>query len=141
MTDAVTNAALLRTVPLFQGMTDSAIDAVAGLAEPGHYAAGDTLVHQGDPGETLIVIVDGRATVDQDGTQIRRLANGDFLGEISLIDGGPRTATVTAETPIEALVIDRAGFDRLMGDHPAVRLGLLMALSERLRQRAPAVSD
>ena len=102
---------------------------------------GDTLVRQGDPGETLIVIVDGRATVDQDGTVIRRLANGDFLGEISLIDGGPRTATVIAETPIEALVIDRAGFDRLMGDHPAVRLGLLMALSERLRQRAPAVSD
>ena len=104
-------------------MTDSAIDAIAGLAEPGHYAAGDTLVRQGDPGETLIVIVEGRATVDQDGTEIRRLANGDFLGEISLIDGGPRTATVTAETPIEALVIDRAGFDRLMGDHPAVRLG------------------
>ena len=141
MTDTATNAALLRTVPLFQGMTDSAIDAIAGLAEPGHYAAGDTLVRQGEPGETLIVIVEGRATVDQDGTEIRRLANGDFLGEISLIDGGPRTATVTAETPIEALVIDRAGFDRLMGDHPAVRLGLLMALSERLRQRAPAVSD
>ena len=141
MTETTTNDALLRTVPLFQGMTDSAIDAIAGLAEPGHYAAGDTLVRQGEPGETLIVIVDGRATVDQDGTVIRRLANGDFLGEISLIDGGPRTATVIAETPIEALVIDRAGFDRLMNDHPAVRLGLLMALSERLRQRAPAVSD
>ncbi len=136
-----TTAPLLRTVPLFQGMTDSAIDAIAGLAEPAHYAAGDTLVRQGEPGQTLIVIVEGRATVDQDGTVVRRLANGDFLGEISLIDGGPRTATVTAETPIEALVIDRAGFDRLMNDHPAVRLGLLMALSERLRQRAPAVSD
>jgi CRP-like cAMP-binding protein len=60
---------------------------------------------------------------------------------ISLIDGGPRTATVTAREPITALVIDRAGFDRLMDDWPVVRLELVSALTQRLRTTAPAVSD
>jgi CRP-like cAMP-binding protein len=136
-----TNAELLRTVPLFQGMTESAIAAIADLAKPAEFAPGEVLVRQGDPGETLVVIVAGRAAVDQNGTVIGQLASGDFLGEISLIDGGQRTATVTAVDAIQALVVSRAGFDRLMYGHPAVRLGLVMALTERLRERAPADSD
>jgi CRP-like cAMP-binding protein len=122
-----TNAELLRTVPLFQGMTESAIAAVADLAEPAEFSPGDVLVRQGDPGETLLVIVAGGAAVNQNGIVLRQLASGDFLGEISLIDGGRRTATVTAVDAIHALVVDRAGFDRLMNEHPAVRLGLVMA--------------
>ena len=58
-----------------------------------------------------------------------------------LIDGGPRTATVTAVEPISALVIDRAGFQRLMDEHPVVRHDLVSALTQRLRQRAPAPLD
>jgi CRP-like cAMP-binding protein len=122
-----TNAELLRTVPLFQGMTESAIAAIADLAEPAEFSPGDVLVRQGDPGETLLVIVAGGAAVNQNGIVLRQLASGDFLGEISLIDGGRRTATVTAVDAIHALVVDRAGFDRLMNEHPAVRLGLVMA--------------
>ncbi len=141
MTTTTTNAELLRGVPLFQGMTETSIEAIAGLAQPAEYAAGEVLVRQGEAGETLLVLVEGRAEVDQDGNVIRDLEAGDFLGEISLIDGGPRTATVTAIDPIRALVIDRAGFDRLMNEHPAVRLGLVMALTDRLRHRAPDVSD
>ena len=99
------------------------------------------LVRQGDLGDTLLIIVRGRANVDQDGTVIRELGAGDFLGEISLIDGGPRTATVTAIEPIDALTIDREGFDQLMNRHPAVRLGLVMALGERLRKQAPSISN
>lgn len=72
---------------------------------------------------------------------IRGLAAGDFLGEISLIDCGPRTATVTAAGPVHALVVSCDGFDRLLHEFPSVRLQLLEALTQRLRQRAPAVTD
>jgi CRP/FNR family transcriptional regulator, cyclic AMP receptor protein len=140
-TDVTETADLLHTVPLFQGLPESAIEAIADLARPATFPAGAQLVRQGDLGDTLIIIVSGRASVDQDGTVIRELGNGDFLGEISLIDGGPRTATVTAVDAIDSLTIDREGFDKLMNKHPAVRLGLVMALSERLRQRAPSLSD
>lgn len=136
-----TTADVLRTVPLFQGMTDAAVEAIGALAEETDFAAGDVLVREGDPGDAFIVIVDGRATVDQGGTIVRELSSGSFVGEISLIDGGPRSATVTAVEPIRALVLHRDGFDRLMHDFPVVRLDLVTALTQRLRQRAPAVSD
>ena len=140
-TAMTTTPELLHAIPLFQGLPESAIAAIADLARPAEFAAGAVLMRQGDPGETLVVIVEGRVTVDQNGRVIRELGPGDFLGEISLIDGGPRTATATAVDHIDALVIDREGFDHLMNKHPVVRLGLVMALSERLRQRAPAISD
>jgi CRP-like cAMP-binding protein len=132
---------MLRAVPLFQGMTDRSVEEISQLAEETEFPSGGVLVREGDPGDTFIVIVEGRATVDLGGQPIRELSVGDFLGEISLIDGGPRTATVTAAEPIRALVIRRDGFDRLMNGFPAVRLGILTALTQRLRQRAPSYSD
>ena len=100
---------VLQTVPLFQGMTDRTIGIIAELAQPATYAPGATLTREGDPGESFIVLTSGTADVSQGGRSLRTLGTGDFLGEVSLIDGGPRTATVTATTPIEALVIDCAG--------------------------------
>jgi len=136
-----TSIDVLRAVPLFEGMTDRSVAAVADLAEAATYDTGDTLVREGEPGETFIVLTAGEADVSQGGTSIRTLSAGDFLGEISLIDGGPRTATVTATSPIEALVIDRAGFRRLMDDFPVVRHDLVSALTERLRARSSQPSD
>lgn len=136
-----TTSDVLRSVPLFHGMTDRTVEAIEGLAEEATYPSGAVLVREGDPGDCFIVIVNGRATVDQGGQAIRELSAGDFLGEISLVDGGPRTATVTAVDPIQALVVRRDGFDRLMTDYPPVRLDVLTALTQRLRERTPAVSD
>ena len=132
---------VLRSIPLFQGMTDRAIEAIAGLAEETSYPVGGELTREGEPGESFIVIVSGRASVEIDGRSVRELAAGDYLGEISLIDGRPRTATVTALEPIDALLVPRAGFERLMDEYPSVRLDVLNALTSRLRERTPTVSD
>ena len=132
---------VLQTVPLFQGMTDRSIGIIADLAQPATYAPGDALTREGDPGESFIVLTSGSADVAQGGRSIRTLGAGDFLGEVSLIDGGPRTATVTATTPIDALVIDCAGFGRLMDEFPAIRLDLVTALAQRLRQRSTDPTD
>ena len=128
-----TKAEVLRSVPLFQGMTDRSVETIASLAEETRFESGSTLVREGEPGDQFLIIRDGSAVVDQGGHAIRELGSGDFLGEISLIDGRPRSATVTATAPIDALAIDRAGFTRLMDDFPSVRHDLLNALTQRVR--------
>ncbi len=136
-----TNTDVLRAVPLFAGMTDGSLTSIADLAQEATYDPASVIVREGEPGESFVVIVKGSATVDQDGRTVNLLGPGDFLGEIALIDGGPRTATVTATEPIAALVIDRSGFQRLMDRHPVVRHDLVIALTQRLRQRAPTPLD
>ena len=123
----------LANVPLFQGMTESARDAVAGLAQETHFEGGDTITRENDEGDAFYVIVDGRLEVSRNGMTLRELGPGDFLGEISLVDGRPRTATVTATGEVKALVIRRPEFLELMERYGAVRLGVLMALTERVR--------
>jgi CRP/FNR family transcriptional regulator, cyclic AMP receptor protein len=129
---------VLRGVPLFSGMTDRALDAIADLASEATFEVDDELVRQGEPGDSFLILRSGSAQVVKDGQAIRELGPGDFLGEISLIDGGPRTATVKASEPISALVIGREDFGTLLERHPAVRLELLMALTARIRQTEPS---
>jgi CRP-like cAMP-binding protein len=128
-----TKLAALRAVPLFQGMSDRSVESIAELAADASFAAGAVLVREGDPGDSFLIIRDGSATVEQGGSTVRELGSGDYLGEISLIDGRPRTATVIASRPVDAWTIDRAGFTRLMDEYPSVRYELLNALTQRIR--------
>jgi CRP/FNR family cyclic AMP-dependent transcriptional regulator len=125
---------ILRAVPLFSGMTDRAIAAVADLGEEADYPAEAVLVREGDPGDAFVILLDGRAAVTRGDRQLTVLAAGDYLGEISLVDGRPRSATVTALEPIHAIVIRRPAFERLMDSFPQVRLDVLMSLTERIRR-------
>jgi CRP/FNR family transcriptional regulator, cyclic AMP receptor protein len=136
-----TRSEALRRVPLFEGMTDTTIEAVASLASEVAYPSGVAIVEEGEPGDTFIIIASGSASVVTGGRTVRTLGAGDFLGEISLLDGGRRTATVTALEPIDAMVISRDGFQRIMQDHPVIRLDVLQALTRRIREQAPTISD
>jgi CRP-like cAMP-binding protein len=137
-----TNTEVLRSVPLFQGMSDRSIQTIAELAFETSFPTGEALVREGEPGDRFLIIRNGSAVVDQGGRTLRQLGDGDFVGEISLIDGKPRSATVTATAPVEALCIDRAGFARLMDEFPSVRHDLLNALTQRVRSnRDPASLD
>jgi CRP-like cAMP-binding protein len=126
-------ADLLRLVPLFNGLTERSFEAASNLASETEYAVGDHLVRQGNPGDAFLIIVTGRARVDRDGKTLRELGPGDFLGEISLIDGSPRTATVTALDPIHAVVIPRDGFLDLIDRIPVFRHEVLNCLTQRIR--------
>lgn len=123
----------LSAVPLFRGLPESAMEAVAGLASEAHFADGETVTREGDEGDAFFVVVDGRLDVSRNGMTLRELGPGDFVGEIALIDGRPRSATVTASGPVKSLVIRRPAFMELMDRYGAVRLGVLMALTERVR--------
>jgi len=127
---------LLRLVPLFHGLTERSFEAIAALASEVDYAAGEVLVRQGGPGDEFLIILAGRARVERNGAVIRELGPGDFLGEISLVDGNPRTATVTATDPLHAFAIGREGFLDLIERIPVLRLEVMQALTERIRATA-----
>lgn len=124
---------LLR-VPLFQGMTDRALDALSALALEVEFQPGDTITAEGQPGDCFYLLLEGQAGVTTAARgPIRDLGPGDYFGEISLVEGGERTATVEAATHIRAVAIRREGFQGLLERFPAVRLGILMSLTERTR--------
>ena len=141
MDDLRPRNALLRRSHLLQGFTDRTLEAIGDLATEARFGPGEAIVREGDPGDAFYVITDGHAVVEHNGSQLRELGEGDFFGEISLIDGQPRSATITATDEVATLTLGREQFQRLINEHPSVRLELMMALTERLRKVAPNPTD
>lgn len=129
----VTRLPALRPVPIFRGMTKASLLQVARKAREVSYPAGATLVRQGDPGDTLCVIVSGTVEVTRDGQVVAEMAAGDFFGEISLIDGEPRSATVTATEDVTLLTVSSSDFTALLAD-PYVSYAVIKSLAGRFRQ-------
>lgn len=135
-----TGVALLADVPLFAGLSRRHLRHLAGLAEEVRFGAGRTVVQYGGRGNAFFVIVEGTAKV-MAGYSTRafaRLGPGDFFGELALLDGGPRTASVAAETPLVMIRIHRAEFRKMLKSEPEVAVKLLEELSRRLRGQRSA---
>jgi CRP-like cAMP-binding protein len=125
---------LLAQMPLFAALSRHQLGQVAALTVPDELSAGTVLTRQGASGGIAYILASGRAEVLRDGRRLARLGPGDVVGELSLIDGKPRSATVTAITDLEVLEIDARDLTRLLRKAPAVTRNLLEALAERLRQ-------
>ena len=125
----------LAQVPLFAGMPPRFLKRLADKMDEQRFMEGATIVRQGEPGDTFYVIIEGEAKVkDANGRVLSRLIPGDFFGEISLMDGGPRTATVVAETNMTALALSRKDFSALLRSEPKVTVGLLKHAAALLRR-------
>jgi CRP-like cAMP-binding protein len=124
---------LLKQVPLFQDLSKHDLEQVGQLAEEVDVPAGQVLTREGAPGSEFFVIVDGDVRIDVHGETVRTLEAGDFLGEIALVDDGPRTATATAVGPTKLLVLGRREFRSLMDSYPSIEHSVLHCLVERLR--------
>ena len=127
-----TKVDLLKRIPLFAGCSRAELEAVSRVADELTFPAGRVLMRQGSPGRELIVLVQGEVTVEQDGATIAVRRDGDYVGELALVTGRPRTATVTAATDLQALVLDRMSFERLLRDVPTIAVKVLQAVAERL---------
>jgi CRP-like cAMP-binding protein len=90
------------------------------------------MTKQGSRGREFFVLLEGEADVTKDGRSINKLGPGDFFGEIALVSDSPRTATVTATSPVRALVITDRSFKRLLDDQPEFQRKVLVELAERL---------
>jgi CRP-like cAMP-binding protein len=131
---------LLSGVSLFSSCSQHELKRIASLVDQVDAPAGKVLAREGAVGREFFVIVDGRAKATKGGRKIGSLGRGSFFGEMSLLDEGPRSATVTAETDMALLVLSSRSFSSLIADNPAVSRKLLRGLAERLRaaQAAPS---
>jgi CRP/FNR family transcriptional regulator len=130
-------AALLADIPLFAGLSDRHLRRIAAVAEDRRYAAGRPIVQQGGRGDAFFVIAEGEAKVTMGGSTraVARLGPGDFFGELAILDGGPRTASVIAATNVLTLRIMRSDLRGILREEPDVALKLLEEVAGRLRDR------
>ena len=124
---------LLRRVGLFSACSRKELKEVASLATPVEATEGEVLAREGKPGSELFVIASGSARVTLRGKDLATLYPGDAFGEMALLDGGPRGATVTAETPMSLYVLGPREFSTLLEDVPAIGRKILSSLARRLR--------
>ena len=125
---------LLKKVPLFNNLSQKHLREIAKHADQVQVEAGRVLVEQGGKGWEFIFIAEGKARVEKDGKVIRQLSKGDFFGEISLIDGEPRTSTVIAETDMTLLIVHKPSFDHLIDTIPGLQRKVLVSLCQYLRR-------
>ena len=129
---------LLRKVPLFQGLSKKDLELVERLADEIDVPEGKVLIKEGATGHEFFIVIDGSLRVERENQLLRRLGPGDFAGEIALIDGGPRTATVTADGPSRLLVVGHREFFGLLAEYPDIQIQVLQALAHRVRVSEPS---
>ncbi len=126
-------SALFAAVPLFAGVAPEDMDRLASRTVEVEYPAGRVIVRQGEVGTGFFVIASGAAEVIRDGTHTASLAPGDFFGELSVLDGRPRTAQVVATEPTVCVALASWEFEAAVRDEPSVALAVLRGLAARLR--------
>jgi CRP/FNR family transcriptional regulator, cyclic AMP receptor protein len=129
---------LLHSIPLFSRFDRKHLERLGMLAEEVDVPAGKVLIRQGELGDDLMILVRGLVTVERDGEWVNKLGPGEFFGEIALIERGPRTATVTAETACRLIVLNHRAFHSVMEEFPEVAAQVLMTLAHRLRSLEPS---
>ena len=127
---------LLKKVPLFAGCSKSELRELAKTADELDLREGTVLTREGRPGREFFVLIDGTADVRKKGRKIADLGPGDWLGEIALITDSPRTATVTATSPVDVLVITDRRFRSVVETMPSIALKVLARVGERLSSDA-----
>jgi CRP/FNR family cyclic AMP-dependent transcriptional regulator len=124
---------VIKRVPLFANCSRGELGEIAQIADEIDLPEGKELTKQGAPGREFFVLLEGDADVTKDGASINTLGAGDFFGEIALVEDTPRTATVTATSPVRALVITDRAFKRLLEEQPEIQRKVLVALAERVK--------
>ena len=124
----------LRNVPLFSSCSNKELQTIARATDELTVPAGHVLTDQGQMGREAFIIVDGSATVKRNGKKVATLGPGSVVGELSLLDHGPRTATVTTDSDTTVLVIEQRYFLGVLEDVPALARKLLASLAGRVRE-------
>ncbi len=126
--------AVLSGIPMFADFSKKHLNRLAAETDELVFEPGQVVVNEGDPGETLFVVLSGQAKVSRGKRKVGEVLPGDFFGELSAIDGGKRTASVVADTPMRVLRLFRRTLTSLIEDEPQVTIKLLDGIVRRLRQ-------
>ena len=135
----MTLTSTLRHIPLFAHLRDEDLERIQGFARERSYPKNNVIVFEEDPGDSLYVVLDGQVKIvliGEDGREVilSTPSNGDFFGEMSLIDDEPRSAHVIAMEDAQLLVLRREDFHQCLAAMPGIAIGLLRAMCKRLRQ-------
>jgi CRP/FNR family transcriptional regulator, cyclic AMP receptor protein len=125
---------LLERVPLFAGVSAAGIEELGAIADEVDVRAGTILTHEGYREGFFFIIIAGSVRIERAGRAINVIGPGDYFGEIALLDGGPRTATATTETPCRLLSMTYQMFHELLDASPAIRAAIMEAVGQRLRE-------
>lgn len=141
MGDAGERASLLRGVPIFASCGEREISRLAALLSPIEVVPGETLAREGEPGQGLILIAEGRAAASLGDKRVATFGPGSFFGQIELLERSPYRATLAAETSMRVYVLGTRGFQALIDQSPALARALLrsLALGLREKERDPAL--
>jgi CRP-like cAMP-binding protein len=139
-------ASVLKEVPLFAGFSPNELADLASFVRPRRYPRGSIIFHQGDPGTSLYVIETGEVKLTvtaESGKEVTLalLGPGAFFGELSLLDGGPRSANAVARVDSKLGVLDREHLLRVLVEHPPANASLLSVVTRRLRRTTAQVHD
>src|SRR3954454_21191899 len=132
---------LLRRVPLLAGLDDDDLTELSARFRERSYDRGAPVVSRGSSGKGFFIIAEGRATVTSGGRVTGRLSRHDYFGDMSLIDGGRRSADITAETNMRCWGISKKDFEAFVKQHPQVAWTLLEGLAARLRAADAAAGE
>ena len=127
---------LLRTMDIFEALPSEELETIAQLLRERRLSEGEVLCRQGDPGDALFIVTGGRirlSTHDPGGNEkvLTYFTDGQFFGEMALLTGAPRSATASAETDSQLLVLDKAAFDELLASHAQIMREMLKVVSQR----------
>ena len=125
---------LLQKVSMFSALNKKEVGRLAAVAEERRVESGTVLTEEGQPGDEFYVVAEGMAGASIRGRKVGTIPAGSFFGEMSLLDQGPRTATVTAELPTRLVVLNAKDFGSVIDDVPAISLKIMRGLASRIRQ-------
>ncbi len=132
---------LLRSIPLFAKCNARQLRQIASLTVALDLPAGEVLCREGHIGTEFFVIIEGEAIVSVQGRNRATIGSGGFCGEMAILDGGTRVASVATSTPTRALVLSRSEFENLLTVSPEITLALLRAMGHRLREADLALRE
>ena len=132
---------LIAAVPLFSGLNRREVEFLGKLMDEVDVSDGKVLTREGATGGEFFIVLEGTVRIERSGREVNRLGEGDFLGEIALIDQGRRTATAIADGPVRLMVLTTSGFASMLSQNPGVESKILRVLAQRVRDLQPTAPD
>lgn len=133
MLTTVEKVLFLKSIDLFSQIPGEDLAQVALISSEESHEEGDEIFGEGEQGDTLYLVIDGRVRVHKADRVIAELGERECFGEMAILDAAPRSASVTALTPVSFLKIAREDFQEIMTDKPEIALGIIKVLTRRLR--------
>jgi len=141
LVESFSSIEMLSSVPLFRGLEDQELKAIASLSKEMTFREGEAIVKEGDAGLGFYVIIEGEAVVKRRNKIVAKLERGSFFGEMALLDDQPRSAEVVATEPTRCLVLLRWNFWSLVSKNKKVVRGLFKEMARRLRATNEAMGE